>query len=51
MTSTEKQYLKAKMQQPVTLEEVTSAIQAFKAQVESSSQRLSQRKVNTYAQT
>ena len=33
------------MQRPVTLEEVTSAIRAFKAQVESSSQRPQQRKV------
>ena len=49
VTSTEKQYLKAKMQRPVTLEEVTSSIQAFKAQVESSSQCLSQRKVSNYA--
>ena len=38
------------MQCPVTLEEVTSAIRAFKAQVESSSQRLPQRKVCNYVQ-
>ena len=39
------------MQQPVTLEEVTSAIQAFKAQVKSSSQHPSQRKVSTWYET
>ena len=37
------------MQRPVTLEEVTSAIQALKAQLESSSQGPQQHKVSTYA--